>query len=135
MSISAIEDPLFGPVVSVGVSGPTSELLGDQAFRIPPFSREEARSMIGELKAAPLLTGYRGSQPVDIDSLADLLLRVAQLKNDLPQVAEIDLPLVHAGDDGAIVLTATGRVVPAVHARSDWYVRRLSQPLGDTLLE
>ncbi len=135
VSISAIEDPLFGPVVSVGVSGPTSELLGDQAFRIPPFSREEARSMIGELKAAPLLTGYRGSQPVDIDSLADLLLRVAQLKNDLPQVAEIDLPLVHAGDDGAIVLTATGRVVPAVHARSDWYVRRLSQPLGDTLLE
>ncbi len=91
--------------------------------------------MINELKAAPLLTGYRGSQPVDIDALAELLLRVAQLKNDLPQIAEIDLPLVHAGDDGAIVLTASGRLVPMADARSDWYTRRLSQPIGDTLTD
>ena len=59
--------------------------------------------------------------------------RVAQLQNDLPQLRSLDLSLVLAGVDGATVLSASARVEPSVDARSDWFVRRLSTPPGDTV--
>jgi acyl-CoA synthetase (NDP forming)/RimJ/RimL family protein N-acetyltransferase len=133
VSLGGVEDALFGPVVSAGVSGPATELLGDRSFRIPPLTVDDAKAMVRELKAAPLLTGYRGSEPVDTDSVADLLLRLAQLKNDLPEMADISLPLVLVSVDGATVLTATGQVTPAADARADWYVRRMNAQAGDTL--
>jgi hypothetical protein len=86
----------------------------------------EAAEMVREIKAAPLLFGYRGSEKVDVEAIERLLLRLAQLKNDLPQVAEIELGLVLAGGRGATVLNASGRVAPIEDARSDWFVRRLS---------
>ena len=55
-----------------------------------------------------------------------LLLSVAQLKNDLPQVRQLDLDLVNVGVDGTTVLTALARVEPAVDARTDWFVRRMA---------
>jgi hypothetical protein len=95
--------------------------------------RGEAADMVREIKAAPLLFGYRGSEKVDVDAVEHLLLRVAQLKNDLPQVRSLDLNLVLVGAAGATVLNAVGRVEPVADARSDWYTRRLSTPAGDTL--
>ncbi len=133
VSIRGVEDLLFGPVVSFGVSGAATELLGDRSYRIPPMHSGEAADMVREIKAAPLLFGYRGSEHVDVDAIEHLLLRVAQLKNDLPQVCMLDLDLVLAGAHGATVLSATGRVEPVSDARSDWFVRRLSVPPGDTL--
>ena len=125
-----LEDPLFGPVVSFGVSGAASELLGDRAYRIPPMHGGEAADMVREIKAAPLLFGYRGSEQVDVEAIEHLLLRVAQLKNDLPQISSLDLNLVLAGAHGATVLNAVGRVEPVADARSDWFVRRLSSRVG-----
>ncbi|HSE72556.1 MAG TPA: GNAT family N-acetyltransferase [Nocardioidaceae bacterium] len=133
VSIGGMEDPLFGPVVSFGVSGAATELLGDRAYRIPPMHSGEAAEMVREIKAAPLLFGYRGSEVVDIDAIEHLLLRLAQLKNDLPQVRSLELNLVLAGAHGATVLNAFGRVEPVTDARSDWFVRRLSTAPGDTL--
>ncbi len=133
VSIGGIEDPLFGPVVSFGISGATTELLGDRAYRIPPMHSGEAAEMVREIKAAPLLFGYRGSEHVDVEAIEHLLLRVAQLKNDLPQVRSLELTLVLAGAHGASVLNAVGRLEPARDARSDWFVRRLSAQAGDTL--
>jgi acyl-CoA synthetase (NDP forming)/GNAT superfamily N-acetyltransferase len=133
VAIHGVEDPLFGPVVSLGISGAMSELLGDVSFRIPPMDAFDAAEMVREIKASPLLLGYRGSVPVDTDALEDLLLRVAQLKNDLPQLRSLDLALVIVGAVGATVLTAAGRVEPAVDARTDWYVRRMAGPVGETL--
>ncbi|HET7388079.1 MAG TPA: GNAT family N-acetyltransferase [Nocardioidaceae bacterium] len=128
VSLGGMEDPLFGPVVSFGVSGPATELLGDRSYRIPPMHSGDAADMVREIRAAPLLFGYRGSEVVDTAAVEHLLLRVAQLKNDLPKVRSLDLTLVLAGAHGATVLNATGRVEP-VHsgtdARSDWFVRRL----------
>jgi hypothetical protein len=95
--------------------------------------RGEAAEMVREIKAAPLLFGYRGSEKVDVDAIEHLLLRVAQLKNDLPQVCALDLNLVLVGAAGATVLNAVGRVEPVADARSDWYTRRLSTQAGDTL--
>ena len=89
--------------------------------------------MVREIKAAPLLQGYRGSEPVDLGAVEHLLLRVAQLKNDLPQVRSLDLNLVLVGVAGTCVLNAVCRVEPVSDARSDWFVRRLSTMPGDTL--
>jgi acyl-CoA synthetase (NDP forming)/GNAT superfamily N-acetyltransferase len=132
VTVRGVEDPLFGPVVSFGVSGAASELLGDRAFRIPPMGPREAAEMVREIKAAPLLFGYRGGDPVDTASLELLLLKVAQLKNDLPQVRDLDFNLVNVGSRGTTVLTALARVEPAVDARTDWYVRRMAVLDGGT---
>lgn len=132
VAIYAIEDPLFGPVVSYGVSGAASELLGDCAFRIPPMNAMDAAEMVREIRAAPLLLGYRGSEPVDTGALEHLLMQVARVKNDLPQLRTLDLSLVIVGSRSATVLTTAARVEPAVDARSDWYARRMAREEGDT---
>jgi acyl-CoA synthetase (NDP forming)/GNAT superfamily N-acetyltransferase len=133
VSLGGMEDPLFGPVVSFGVSGPATELLGDRSYRIPPMHSGDANDMVREIRAAPLLFGYRGSEEVDVAAVEHLLLRLAQLKNDLPQVRSLELNLVLVGAQGATVLNAVGRVEPVADARSDWFVRRLSTQAGDTL--
>jgi acyl-CoA synthetase (NDP forming) len=133
VTLGGVEDPLFGPVVSFGLSGATTELLGDRSYRIPPMHSGEAADMVREIKSAPLLFGYRGSERVDVAAVESLLLRVAQLKNDLPQVRSLELNLVLVGAHGATVLNAVGRVEPVADGRSDWFVRRLSTPVGDTL--
>jgi acyl-CoA synthetase (NDP forming)/ribosomal protein S18 acetylase RimI-like enzyme len=132
VSVRGVEDPLFGPVVSYGVSGPATELLGDRSFRIPPMTALDAAEMVRDIKAAPLLLGYRGSEPVDVAAVERLLLTVAHLKNDLPEVRDLDLSLVVVSTLGLTVLTASARVEPAVDARSDWYVRRMAS-LEDTM--
>jgi acyl-CoA synthetase (NDP forming) len=133
VTLGGVEDPLFGPVVGFGVSGAATELLGDRSYRIPPMHSGEAAEMVREIKAAPLLFGYRGGEQVDVGAIETLLLRVAQLKNDLPQVRSLELNLVLVGAHGATVLNAVGRVEPVSDARSDWFVRRLSTQPGDTL--
>jgi acyl-CoA synthetase (NDP forming) len=133
VAIRSIEDPLFGPVVSFGISGPLIELLEDKAFRIPPLVGGDAAAMVREIKSSPMLFGYRGSEVVDVAAVERLILKVAQLQNDLPQVSSLDLSLVLAGADGVKVLTAAARVDPVLDPRSDWFVRRLPRPAGDTL--
>ncbi|TIC85727.1 GNAT family N-acetyltransferase [Nocardioides sp. GY 10127] len=133
VSIRSLEDPLFGPVVSFGISGPLTELLEDRAYRIPPLTGRDASAMVREVRSAPLLFGYRGADVVDIREVERLIQRVAQLQHDLPQVSSLELGLVLAGPDGASVLNAEARLEPGPDARSDWFVRRLGQQAGDTL--
>ena len=120
VTLGGMEDPLFGPVVSFGVSGPATELLGDRSYRIPPMHSGDASDMVREIRAAPLLFGYRGSEEVDVDAVEHLLLRVAQLKNDLPQVRSLELNLVLVGAHGATVLNARrpGRAGRPTRART-----------------
>src|SRR6476469_7710519 len=133
VAIRSIEDPLFGPVVSFGISGPLIELLADKSYRIPPLGERDAAAMVREIKSSPMLFGYRGSEVVDVAEVERLIRRVAQLQNDLPQVSSMELSLVLAGADGATVLTAAARVDPVADARSDWFVRRLPAHPGDTI--
>ena len=86
-----LEDPLFGPAVSFGISGALTDLVGDRVYRIPPISALDAAETVRSIKAAPLLFGYRGSEQVDVAAVEDLIRRVAQLKIDLPQVSQLDL--------------------------------------------
>lgn len=133
VAVAGLEDPLFGPAVSFGISGALTDLVGDRVYRIPPLSALDAAETVRGIKAAPLLFGYRGSEPVDVHAVEDLVRRVAQLKNDLPQVSRLDLDLVHATADGVSVLHAVARVDTVADPRSDSFVRRLSSPVEDTL--
>ncbi len=130
LSIESLEDPLFGPIVSFGVQGAPSELLGDRSYRIPPMTDADAASMVREIRSAPLLLGYRGSEIVDLAAVEDILMRLSQLKNDLPEVSLLALDLVLAGAPGASVLDASGRVANMPAARSDTMVRRMIRPVG-----
>ncbi|WP_457207498.1 bifunctional acetate--CoA ligase family protein/GNAT family N-acetyltransferase [Nocardioides sp. P5_C9_2] len=133
VGISSMEDPLFGPVLSFGIGGPLTELLGDRSFRIPPLAEHDAQDMVREIKASPILFGYRGSEIVDVVEIERLVRRVAQVQNDLPEVRALELPLILAGASGAAVLGGSARIEPVLDPRSDWFVRRLSTPPGDTL--
>jgi acyl-CoA synthetase (NDP forming) len=135
VSFSVTEDPLFGPLVSFGLAGAPSELLGDRSYGIPPLTDSDAGAMIADLRSSPLLFGYRGSDPVDVDAIQDIILRLASMKDDLPEIAELDLEPVLAGHTGLTALSARAKVVPSADRRGDWYVRRLSKQVvtGDTL--
>jgi acyl-CoA synthetase (NDP forming) len=132
VSIVSSEDPLFGPVVSFGISGPLTELLADRSYRIPPLGDRDPAAMTREIKAAPMLFGYRGSEVVNIEPVEDLIRRVAQLQHDQPHVSSLELSLVLAGAHSCNVLTARARVDPVSDPRSDWFVRRMPA-LADTL--
>ncbi len=133
IAVRSIEDPLFGPVVSFGISGPIIELLADKSYRIPPLGHRDAAAMVREVKSSPMLFGYRGAEVVDVEEVERLISRVAQLQNDLPQVSSLELSLVLAGNHGASVLTAEARVEPVADPRSDLFVRRMPDQAGDTL--
>ncbi|OYN91127.1 GNAT family N-acetyltransferase [Parenemella sanctibonifatiensis] len=104
--ITSVEDPAYGPVLGIGLSGIASELLGDLAYRVPPLTTADAESMLRDLKGAPALFGRFGAPPVDTDGVADLITRVAQLADDLPQAAEILLTPCIASHDGVEVMGA-----------------------------
>jgi acyl-CoA synthetase (NDP forming)/GNAT superfamily N-acetyltransferase len=122
--VRTAEDPSFGALVSFGVSGVATDLLGDHAFRILPLTDVDAAELVRTVRAAPLLFGYRGTEPVDVAALEQLLLRVGRLADDLPEVAELELNPVIVGPSGTSVLRASARIaVPT--ARLDAGPRRM----------
>lgn len=106
--LKLVDDPSFGTLVSFGLSGVASDLLGDMAYRAVPLSDVDVASLVRAPRAAPLLTGYRGGEPADLAALEDLVLRVATLAEDLPEVRELVLEPILASSAGAFV---TGAVV------------------------
>jgi len=123
MIVGVVLDRQFGPVVACGAGGVLVELIKDVSVRLAPLSKRDAEEMVRELKSFPLLTGYRGASPGDVDALVETVLRVSALVEDLPQIAELDLNpiLVHA--KGVTVVDARIRVAPA---RRDQVVYRTS---------
>ncbi len=128
VTIGSLEDTLFGPIVSFGMAGTASELLGDIAYRIPPLTDADAADLVRDVRAAPLFFGYRGSEGIDVAAIEELIHRVARLKDDLPEVQVLDLGLVLASADGAQVLRATGCLAHIADGRSDGLSRRLIGP-------
>ena len=88
-------DPQFGPLMMFGMGGIYVEALKDVVFRIAPFSRQEARTMLTEIQTIALLRGLRGEPPSDLDAIEDVLLRLSQLVIDFPDIVEMDInPLI-----------------------------------------
>lgn len=113
--VGMVADPDFGPLLAFGSGGVATELLEDVAFRLAPLTDVEAAAMVGATRGAALLRGFRGAPPADEPALVELLLRVAQMATELPELAELDLnPVrVFARGQGAIALDARARVAPA----------------------
>jgi acyl-CoA synthetase (NDP forming)/RimJ/RimL family protein N-acetyltransferase len=124
--ISALEDVSFGPVVTFGLSGVATDLLGDRSYRMPPLTARDAAEMVHEVRAAPLLYGYRGSDPVDTPAIENLLHRVSRLTLDLEEVVRLDLRSVLAAAQGATVLDTSIRIAPNEKPRQDAPARRLT---------
>ena len=110
MLVGMVHDPVFGPVVACGGGGIYAELIGDVAVRLTPVTDLDAAEMIRSLRTYPLLEGYRGATPVDVASLEDVVLRLAALVEQHPEVAEVDLNPVLAGPTGAVVVDARVRI-------------------------
>ena len=111
--VGTLLDATFGPMVMVGLGGITTELFRDVIYRPAPVSAAEAAAMLGELKAAPLLSGFRGAAKTDIPALAQLISQVsalaAELRNEVSEI-EINPVLVHPSGQGVTIVDAL--VVP-----------------------
>lgn len=108
--VRSVIDPAAGAVLSFGLAGVASELLGDTAHRLVPATDRDAAGLIRSIRTAPLLFGWRGSDPVDTPALEELLLRLSRLVDDHPEVIGVSLEPVVVAAEGVSVLSATVRV-------------------------
>ena len=122
-----VHDRLFGSLVMLGLGGVHTDLFGDRAFALVPVTDADASRMWRSLKAAPLLTGYRGSPAMNIAAVEDLLLRLGRLAEDVPEVAELDLNPVLVSPDGAVAVDTKLRLTPAA-GEPDAVLRQLRMP-------
>ncbi|MFF9570365.1 GNAT family N-acetyltransferase [Streptomyces sp. NPDC014685] len=122
--VRATIDPAAGAVLSFGLAGAPSELLGDTAHRLVPATDRDAAELIRSIRAAPVLFGWRGAAPVDTASLEELLLRVSRLVDDHPEVVSVALEPVVVAPQGLTVLGASVRLSPPP-PRTDLGPRRL----------
>ena len=123
--IEVVDDPSFGSLLSFGLSGIATELLGDRAFRVVPVSDQDAAALVRAPRAAPLLTGYRGGEPVRMDALEELVLRAGRMAEDLPELRSLILDPVLATPTGAFV-TGARVVLGPPPTRADTGPRRLT---------
>jgi acetyl-CoA synthetase (ADP-forming) len=117
--IGGMTDPEFGPMVMVGLGGMFVEIMGDVVFRICPIERRDAEDMVSELRGLPLLRGARGREPVCVEALIEVLLKLGSADGVLMrcagEVAEIDInPLIVTRDraiavDARFILRRDGR--------------------------
>jgi acyl-CoA synthetase (NDP forming)/GNAT superfamily N-acetyltransferase len=121
--VGVSDDHTFGPLVVFGLGGVTTEVLADHAARLTPLTDTDAYQLIGSVRSAPLLRGYRGQPAADLGALRDLLLRVSRLADDLPEVTELDLNPVIARPDGVFVVDARVKVTP--YRAQDPFLRKL----------
>ncbi|WP_219413403.1 bifunctional acetate--CoA ligase family protein/GNAT family N-acetyltransferase [Pseudonocardia nigra] len=122
--LEVVDDPSFGSLLSFGLSGMATELLGDRAFRVVPVSDQDAATLVRAPRAAPLLAGYRGTEPARLDALEDLVLRVGKIAEDLPEVRSLRLNPVLASAEGVFVTGARVTLGPPP-TRRDRGPRRL----------
>jgi len=104
--IGVSRDPVFGPVLMFGLGGIFVEVLEDVAFRAIPLSRDDAHSMVNQIKARKILDGARGEPAVSKDALVELLLKVSSIVDAHSEILELDLNPVIAYEDGYAVVDA-----------------------------
>jgi acyl-CoA synthetase (NDP forming)/GNAT superfamily N-acetyltransferase len=123
VKISVLQEQVFGPLVLFGPGGAAADVLAGRAARLAPLTDADADDLIRSTHAAPLLLPRRpGAPAADLAALRDMLLRVSRMADDLPQIAELELPVV-VRPDGARAVDARARIQAAEPA--DAYLRRL----------
>ncbi|MBV8509715.1 MAG: GNAT family N-acetyltransferase, partial [Xanthobacteraceae bacterium] len=104
--VGIADDPTFGPVICFGSGGTGVEVINDKALALPPLDLKLAKDLIGRTRIARLLRGYRDVKPVDEDALALILVKIAQLAADLPEVRDLDINPLLADAGGLLALDA-----------------------------
>ena len=99
-------DAQFGPVMMFGLGGVFVEILEDVAFRVVPLEAKDASDIVREIKGFPLLDGARGREKADLNSLENLILKVSNLVDENPEIAELDLNPIFAYSDGVVAVDA-----------------------------
>jgi len=104
--VGSIKDAQFGSTLMFGLGGTFVEVMKDVSFRIAPINEADAQEMISEIKAYPILQGYRGQQPRDIDAIIKILVNTSKLVMDNQQIKELDLNPVMVYEKGAKTVDA-----------------------------
>jgi acetyltransferase len=135
--IGSKRDPDFGPLILFGAGGVFTEVLEDSAVDLPPLNLLLARRLIEKTRVSRVLQGYRQAHPVDLDKLAEILVRISQLVTDFPEIVELDInPLLvvngrYLAVDARLIVEAT-QVPPPRHLiiapypnqyETDWMLR------------
>lgn len=99
-------DPQFGPFITFGLGGLYVEVLKDVSHRLAPITVAEAKRMIAEVKSYPILLGTRGRKALDINAVADTIVRVSQISQDFEEIQEIEINPLMVQEDGCIAVDA-----------------------------
>ncbi|HNW99807.1 MAG TPA: bifunctional acetate--CoA ligase family protein/GNAT family N-acetyltransferase [Candidatus Cloacimonadota bacterium] len=106
MILGIKRDPVFGSVLMIGTGGIYAELFLDRSLELPPLNEKLARRMLKKLKIYPLLKGYRGKPPVNVDKLVEVLIRMSYLTADYQEISELDINPLLVTPQGVIALDA-----------------------------
>jgi acyl-CoA synthetase (NDP forming) len=104
--VGAIKDPQFGPAIMFGLGGVFVEVLKDVTFRVAPITEDDANEMISEVRAYPLLKGYRNTPPADIGAITEILLDTSRLVTEHMEIKELDLNPIIVYEKGAKTVDA-----------------------------
>ncbi|HYT31715.1 MAG TPA: acetate--CoA ligase family protein, partial [Thermoanaerobaculia bacterium] len=123
--VSMLEDPSFGPLIVFGLGGIYVEVIADVGVRVTPLTDRAAAAMVREIRGYPLLEGYRGHPPADIEAIQDVLLRVSRLVEEVPEIAELEASPIFVKPPGEgcyigdsrirVALPQKGRAGPVHH--------------------
>lgn len=104
--VGAIKDPQFGPVLMFGLGGILVEVLKDVTYRVAPLREDDALEMVHEIKASPLLKGYRGLPPADVNVIVEILLNASKMMMENQEIRELDLNPIMVYGKGAKTVDA-----------------------------
>ncbi len=114
--VGAVQDPVFGPLVALGPGGTLAELIGEAGFRLAPLTDVDADELVNGGRVGRLVGGFRGAPGADARAVADVVLRIGRLVEELPEVAELDLNPVIASPEGCVGVDARVRIGTPVTA-------------------
>jgi acetyltransferase len=112
MILGARRDPVFGSVIMVGRGGVATEIWRDTALGFPPLNEHLADRMLRSLKVYPLLEGFRGRRPVDLEQLKRVMMKFSYLVSDNPEICEVDVNPLLCSADGITALDARINIHP-----------------------
>jgi acetyltransferase len=122
--VGATVDSIFGPVILFGHGGTAVELIGDRAIGLPPLNRELAGELIARTRIARLLSGFRDHPGADRAAIERVLVRIAQLMADFPNICELDINPLIANSKGVLALDARVRIAAATSQGADRFAIR-----------
>jgi acyl-CoA synthetase (NDP forming)/GNAT superfamily N-acetyltransferase len=114
VKVSMVEDPSLGPLITFGLGGIHVEVIADVSVRVTPLTDRAAAGMVREIRGYPLLEGYRGHPPADIEAIHDVLLRVSRLVEEVPDIRELALSPIFVGPPGEGCRIGDARILVAL---------------------